>query len=200
MSSRASRKPIGNFFIKRALQIRLIVNIVIAALISTLVTSGSLILVYYIKYQTVIVYQLDKLTQELSREHLLFLILPTLLISSVVNILLSFGVGLYASRKYAVPIYKLEQWSNLLLQGKFSAVLKFREREEMKDLSDNCNDLSNTIRSKLLAIQQQVKKLKSTIPESPEVKEIENSLSYFELESSPIEVTTTFYSIPKEKN
>ena len=67
MESRVSRKPIGNFFIKKALQIRLINRIVISALIATLVTSGSLILVYFVKYQTIIVYQLDKLTQELSR-------------------------------------------------------------------------------------------------------------------------------------
>ncbi|HEX2955474.1 MAG TPA: hypothetical protein VHO70_01510, partial [Chitinispirillaceae bacterium] len=103
MESKVSRKPIGNFFIKKALQIRLIMKIVTSALIATVVTSGSLILIYFIKYQTIIVYQLDKLTQELSREHLIFLILPTLLFSAIVNILISFGVGLYASRKYAVP-------------------------------------------------------------------------------------------------
>ena len=47
------------------------------------------------KYKTVIVYQLDKISQELSREHIVYLILPTLLISSIVSILVSVGVGLW---------------------------------------------------------------------------------------------------------
>jgi methyl-accepting chemotaxis protein len=197
MESRVSRKPIGNFFIKKALQIRLIIKIVISALIATVVTSGSLILIYFLKYQTIIVYQLDKLTQELSREHLIFLILPTLLFSAIVNILISFGVGLYSSRKYAVPIYKLEQWCNLLLQGKFSAVLRFREKEEMKDLSDKFNDLSGGIRSNLLLIQSELDKIKKDMPEiASHTKQIDTVLARYELESMPIEVTTTFYRIP----
>jgi methyl-accepting chemotaxis protein len=197
MESKVSRKPIGNFFIKKALQIRLIIKIVIAALIATVVTSGSLIVVYFIKYQTIIVYQLDKLTQELSREHLIFLILPTLLFSAVVNLLISFGVGMYASRKYAVPIYKLEQWCNLLLQGKFSAILRFREKEEMKDLSDKFNDLSGSIRSKLLLIKTEMDKIKKEMPDiSSRTKEVDKIIATFELESMPIEVTTTFYRIP----
>ncbi len=197
MESKVSRKPIGNFFIKRALQIRLIMKIVTSSLIATVVTSGSLILVYFIKYQTIIVYQLDKLSQELSREHLIFVILPTLLFSAIVNILISFGVGLYASRKYAVPIYKLEQWCNLLLQGKFAAILRFREKEEMKELSDKFNDLSGGIRSKLLLVQSEIEKIKREIPEAAaHTKEIDTLLASFELESMPIEVTTTFYRIP----
>ncbi|MBN1601501.1 MAG: methyl-accepting chemotaxis protein [Chitinispirillaceae bacterium] len=197
MESRVSRKPIGNFFIKKALQIRLINRIVTSALIATIVTSGSLILVYFIKYQTIIVYQLDKLSQELSREHLIYLILPTLLFSAIVNLLISFGVGLYASRKYAVPIYKLEQWCNLLIQGKFSAVLRFREKEEMKDLSDKFNELSGGIRSKLLLIQTELEKIKKEMPEiASRTNQIDSALSSFELESMPIEVTTTFYRIP----
>jgi methyl-accepting chemotaxis protein len=197
MESKVSRKPIGNFFIKRALQIRLIMKIVTSALIATVVTSGSLILVYFIKYQTIIVYQLDKLTQELSREHLIFVILPTLLFSAMVNILISFGVGLYASRKYAVPIYKLEQWCNLLLQGKFAAILRFREKEEMKELSDKFNELSGGIRSKLLLVQTEIEKIKKEFPEAAaHTKEIDTVLATFELESMPIEVTTTFYRIP----
>jgi methyl-accepting chemotaxis protein len=189
------RRPIGNFFIKPALQIRLILKIVFAVLISTLVSSGSLILVYYLKYDTVIVYQLDKVTQELSREHIIFLILPTLVISAVVSILVALGVGFYASRKYAVPIYKLEKWANLLGQGKLTAALRFREKEEMKDLSDKCNTVTDGIRGKFLSIRKKVDFIKQTVEESTLVKEIETILDGMELEANPIEVTTTFYSL-----
>lgn len=203
MAEQINRKPIGNFFIKKSLQIRLILKIVLAALSSTILSSGTLILVYYLKYKTVIVYQLDKVTQELSREHIVYLILPTLLISSIVSILVSLGVGLYASRKYAVPVYKLEQWASLLRMGKMSALLRFREKEEMAELSTTCNKLSSEMRERFAKIRIQSELLKQSSPSSPIAEEIEKILSGLELETVPIEVSTTFYSVTaenKEKN
>jgi nitrogen fixation/metabolism regulation signal transduction histidine kinase len=194
MSQQINRKPIGNFFIKKSLQLRLILKIVLASLISTILSSGTLILVYYLKYKTVIVYQLDKISQELSREHIVYLILPTLLISSVVSILVSVGVGLYASRKYAVPVYKLEQWASLLRMGKMSALLRFREKEEMAELSNACNQLSSEMRERFIKIRTQSELLKQSAPSSPIAEEIEKVLSGLELETVPIEVSTTFYS------
>lgn len=195
MAEKINRKPISNFFIKRSLQMRLITKIVVAALTSTILSSGTLILVYFLKYKTVIVYQLDKFTQELSREHIVYLILPTLLISSIVSILVSFGVGLYASRKYAVPVYKLEKWVSLLRIGKMSAQLRFREKEEMAELSTTCNLLSSEIREKFVKIRNQMELLKQSSPDSPIALEIEKVLSGLELETVPIEVSTTFYTV-----
>jgi len=190
-----SRKPIGNFFIKKSLQLRLIRKVVLAALISTLVSSGSLLLVYYLKYRTVIVYQLDKISQDLNREHIVFLILPTLLVSAIVSILVSFGIGLYSSRKYAVPIYKLEQWAMLLKNGKMSALLRFREKEEMKELSDRCNQLATMFRDRFLEIKHLSDKLKdheATASVSADLKKI---LKNLDLDKSPIEVTTGYYAV-----
>jgi methyl-accepting chemotaxis protein len=198
MPSKASRKPIGNFFIKKSLQIRLIRNIVIAALLSTVVSYASLILVYYLKYQTVIVYQLDKLTQELNREHIIFLILPTLLVSAVVSLLVSFGIGLYSSRKYAVPIYKLEQWAALLCNGKMSATLRFREKEEMKELSDTCNRLSVELRERFTNLHKLANRLKEQEPESAVAADIEKSLVDIDLGSETIEVTTGIYKVAQK--
>lgn len=199
MPEKVNRKPIGNFFIKKSLQLRLIFKIVLAALTSTLVTSGCLILVYYLKYKTVVVYQLDKLSQELTREHIVFLILPTVLISSLVSLLFSFGVGLYASRKYAVPIYKLEQWAALLRQGKLTARLSFREKEEMKELSDECNQLAMGIRDRFIEVRRQTELLKQTVASSEISVELEKILSSLELEAVPIEVNTTFCTVSRQK-
>jgi nitrogen fixation/metabolism regulation signal transduction histidine kinase len=199
MTSKVHRKPIGNFFIKKSLQIRLIKKIVIAALISTLVSTGSLILVYYLKYQTVIVYQLDKLTQELNREHIVFLILPTLLVSALVSVFVSFGIGLYSSRKYAVPIYKLEQWATLLRSGKLNALLRFREKEEMKELSDKCNQLATEFRQRFQEIKKQADELKENEATTAAAANLENILLNLDLTMDPIEVNTGFYTVAKEQ-
>ncbi len=197
MSTKAIRKPIGNFFIKKSLQIRLIKKIVIASLLSTVVSYASLILVYYLKYQTVIVYQLDKLSQELNREHIIFLILPTLLVSAVVSLLVSFGIGLYSSRKYAVPIYKLEQWAALLRNGKMSAMLRFREKEEMKELSTTCNQLAVELRERFLELHQLANRLKEQ--QSPAAAEVEKALKDIDLGSETIEITTGIYKVAPDR-
>lgn len=202
-NTKKARRPIGNFFIKKALQVRLIIKIVVAALLSTVLSSVSLILVYYVKYKTVIVYQLDKLTQELNREHIIFLILPTLLVSAAVSVIVAFGIGLYASRKYAVPIYKLEQWASLLKSGKLGAMLRFREKEEMKELSDKCNQLSKEIMDRFLQIKNLSKTLKENDSTVSIANSIEKALEGLDLEPNLIEVTTGFYSVPnlnKEDN
>lgn len=195
MSKNASRKPIGNFFIKKSLQTRLIRKIVLSALLSTIVSYASLMLVYYLKYQTVIVYQLDKLTQELNREHIIFLILPTLLVSAIVSLLVSFGIGMYSSRKYAVPIYKLEQWAALLCNGKLSAVLRFREKEEMKELSDNCNRLATELRKRFLDLHALADRLKAQDSSSDIAADLEKSLANIDLGNETIEITTGIYKV-----
>lgn len=187
------RRPIAHFFVKKALQLRLIVHIVAAVILTTLVSLGCVALVYFIKYKTVIVYQLDKVTQDLSREHIIYLILPTLLVSALVNVVLAVAIGFYASRKYAIPIYKLEQWCSLLLHGKMGAMLHFREKEEMRELSTKCNELTNFFRTRFQTIKQQVGELRQSHGDSAPVKKIEDALHALDLSTEPIDVNTSFY-------
>jgi methyl-accepting chemotaxis protein len=184
------RRYVGNFFIKRSLQIRLIIKIVVAAILATIICSCTLLLVYYLKYNSVLLYQMDQLTN-LTKENIIFIILPSLLISSFVNFIVAVCLGLYASRKYAVPIYKLEQWAKMIRQGKINAKIQFREREEMKELSDDCNNLTSDLREKFVTIKKQTLLLKDKINGSPEIDAIEKTLSSLQLEAETIEIHTS---------
>jgi methyl-accepting chemotaxis protein len=184
------RKPIRHFFIKKTLQ--MIIHIVAAVLVTTLLSLGTLTLVYFLKYKTTIMYQLDQVSQELTHQNILSLLLPSLLFSAIVNILVAAGIGFYASRKYAIPVYKLEQWCSLLLQGKMTALLQFREKEELKDLSDKCNEVSGLILGRLQAIKQQIPELKKASPGSPAVAQIEKSFDGLDLTTGAIEVDTSY--------
>jgi methyl-accepting chemotaxis protein len=195
----AERKPVAHFFVKKSLQIRLIVHIVAAVILTTLVSLGSLTLVYFLKYKTVIMYQLDQETQNLTHQSIISLILPSLLFSAIVNIALAIGIGFYASRKYAIPIYKLEQWVSLILQGKITALLQFREKEELKELSFKCNEMAHFFHTRLLAIRQQVTELKRAHIDSPAVAQIEKALDGLDLNTEPIEVNTSYYKLALDK-
>ena len=184
----------GNFFIKKALQVRLIVKIVIAAIFATFISSGSLLLVYYLKYKSVLLYQMDQMTN-LSRENIVFIILPSLLMSALVNFLMALCIGLYASRKYAVPIYKLEHWARLLKEGKITAKIGFREKEEMKELSDYCNELSSDLLKKLVELKKQTELMGGVEKNLDALKKMREILATFELDADTIEIHTTHYKL-----
>jgi nitrate/nitrite-specific signal transduction histidine kinase len=188
------RQHVGTFFIKRSLQMRLIVKIVVAAILATFVCSCTLLLVYYFKYDSVLLYQMDKLAN-LTKENIIFIILPSLLISSLVNFVLAVGLGMYASRKYAVPIYKLEQWAGLVRQGKINAQIQFREQHELKELSECCNSLTRELKEKFVVIQQQTELLKERFKDSAELQKIEDVLSTLQIHDEPIKINTTMMRI-----
>ncbi len=145
-----------------------------------------------------VVYQLDRMSQDLSRENILNIILPALVISAIVSIILALGIGLYSSRKYAVPIYKLEQWLSLLMKGKVGATLQFREKEEMKDLSDKCNRLGSELHSIFQKVNDSVETLKRNNTSPEIIQNFENILSRIDLDADPIEVSTTYCKIIRD--
>jgi hypothetical protein len=202
MKNQASRKPVGNFFIKKPLQMRLILKIVISVIIATFICSGTLLLVYYLTYKSVLLYQMDRMAN-LTKENIISIILPSLLISAIVNFILAVGIGLYASRKYAVPVYKLENWAKLLTDGKITAKIQFREKGEMKELTDFCNRLSEDLLKKLLDFKKLSETLEVTEKNEAALTKMKKILGTFELEASTIEIHTTCYTIsptaPPEK-
>jgi sensor histidine kinase YesM len=192
------RQYVGTFFLKPSLQIRLIVKIVVAAILATIICSCTLLLVYYLKYDSVLLYQMDRLAN-LTKENIIFIILPTLLISSLLNFVLAVCLGLYASRKYAVPIYKLEQWAGMIRSGKINARIQFREHQELKELSDDCNTLTKELMEKLVTIKNQTLLLKDKVKDSDEIRKIEDVLHTMELDTEPINIHTTTLRIDRIK-
>jgi len=193
MKNTATRRPIGNFFVKKSLQLRLIFNIVGVVMLTTVVSCFSVLAVYYMKYKVVVVYSLDKTTLNLTSQNILYILLPVLLVSALLNFLLALGIGFYASRKYAIPIFKLEQWASLLLQGKLTAVLHFREKEEMIELTSKCNHLTNFFLQHFLTIKRQVEAIKRDHKDSPAILQIEKSLDGLDLHTEEIAVNTGYY-------
>jgi len=177
----AARKPVGNFFVKKSLQLRLIFNVLAVSIVSSIVSAGTLLLVYRYKYETTVIYMFNEFNNVLQKESIVWLILPTLIISSLVGLALAFGIGLYASRKYAVPVFKIEQWVSQILNGKVTAALRFREKEEMKDLSAKCNELGAMFRETMAGIQKDVKALQDAGVKNPELAAIAERLGKFEL-------------------
>lgn len=197
MVGKFKRHPIGNFFIMKGLQVRLIKKIVFSAIISTVVGLSTLILIYYLKFDNTAFYPVsfDSAASIGERENILAIILPSVILSAFINILIAIAIGLYASRKYAVPIFKLEKWADLLKEGHISAKLFFREKEEMKELSSKCNSLGDYLKDKFQAIQNSTEVLlkEESLKENPNLKEIAQILDSLSLVDDHIEVDTSVF-------
>jgi hypothetical protein len=87
----------------------------------------------------------------------------------------------------------------MIRQGKISAKIQFREREEMKELSDDCNNLTSDLREKFVMIKKQTMLLKDKTKDSEEIRKIEDVLSTLQLEAETIEIHTSTLRVVGEK-
>ena len=176
-----NRKPLGNFLIKKDLQIRLITKIVVSVLISTIVTAAALMIVYIMKYQNIPIYEVSNMA-DLDKVSIHYILLPPLIVSVCVNIIIGIAVGFYASRKYAIPVYRLEKWAEQIDQGLLTSKMQFREKEEMKELCRDCNNLAEGIRQKFIFIDENIRELEKKSRPPIAVKNIRTVLSGMKLE------------------
>lgn len=142
------RHPIKNFFIKKDLQLNYIKRIIIMVILTAVLTIMILAGVYYYKFGSGYFYYISgDLLGDLERQSIIYTILPSLVLAEIISVMLGIIIGLFSSRKFAVPIYKIESWLLEMLKGNFSARITFREKEEFKTLALNCNAFSLELES-----------------------------------------------------
>jgi methyl-accepting chemotaxis protein len=144
MTQRNVRQPFRHFFIKKALQFKIIAEIVFVVLLTAVLTTCTLTILYNNKAKNGTFYYMSNDSREdLQLRGILGLILPSVLGAQAFSILIGLGIGLFSSRKMAVPIYKFEKWVSQLKTGNLNTRISFRETEEMKDLTRQCNALAD---------------------------------------------------------
>ena len=166
------RKPLGNFLIMRSLQLRIILNIVLAMVAMLVVTLLVLGYLYNVKSQSgSFFYMSNDTKQDLELTSILGVILPALISAQIVSFLIAVMVGLFSSRKVAVPIYKIEKWANQLKNGNLNTNLFFREKEEMKGLMLECNGVTSIYSTIFNEIDASVKEIEKNTLNSPKASE-----------------------------
>ena len=199
MHNKHGRKPISNFFIKKKLQMRMMKKIIFAVIVATLVCVATLLITYLVKYKSAVFYRVtfDMDASIGNRENIISIILPSLIISGIVNIGIGILIGLYASRKYALPIFKLEQWVELLQDGCMTVKLNFREKAEMQELCDECNNLSESLRKKFDTIQTNLLELEKDNQDSEALQKIQKVLDTMVLRAEPFKIQTNYIMASK---
>lgn len=153
MTENNFRHPLRNFFIKRSVQIKIMMQIILTTLIAGIITLSILIFIYNSKSQAGSFYYMSNdVMQDLELKNILGIILTPIITVEFVAILVSFVIGLFSSRKVAVPLYKIEKWVADLSKGKLNTELTFREEDHLTDLSEKCNAATEFYRKSLTRI------------------------------------------------
>ncbi|NLL11986.1 MAG: hypothetical protein GX267_01140 [Fibrobacter sp.] len=153
MTEKNFRHPLRNFFIKRTVQIKIVMQIILTTLIAGAITLSILILIYNSKaHAGSFYYMSNDVMQDLELKNILGIILTPIITVEFVAILVSFVIGLFSSRKVAVPIYKIEKWAADLSKGKLNTELSFREEDHLTDFSEKCNAATEFYRKNLTKI------------------------------------------------
>jgi methyl-accepting chemotaxis protein len=168
MAERNIRRPLGNFFIKRSVQLSIIARILVVVLLTSLVTTVVLALIYKLKSQGGMYYYMGGDIDPMELHGILGLILPALVTAQLASLAIALGIGLFSSRKVAVPLYKLEKWAAQLKNGKLNTHLAFRETEEMKDLTIQCNAVADTYKHLFQNIDESLRTIEAS-PDKPDV-------------------------------
>jgi methyl-accepting chemotaxis protein len=162
------RRPLKNFFIKRSVQLAIIARILLVVLLTSLATTVILALIYKLKSHGGTYYYMGTDIDPMELHGILGLILPALISAQLATLAIALGIGLFSSRKVAVPLYKLEKWASQVKNGRLNTHLAFRETEEMKDLTVQCNAVTDTYRQVFLTIDRSLQ----TIETHPHEKEV----------------------------
>lgn len=153
MTDKNFRHPLRNFFIKKSIQFKIVMQIIMTALIAGIITLGILVFIYNSKSQAGSFYYMSNdVMQDLELKNILGIILTPILTVEFVAIFISFVIGLISSRKIAVPLYKIEKWADDLSNGKLNVELAFREEDRLSDLTDRCNAATKFYRNALTNI------------------------------------------------
>ena len=184
MTEQENRRSVSNFFIKGPLQAKIIIQIVGVVLLTSLLTLGALALAYNIKSPHGHFYITNDIMHEFKLTNMLGLILPSLIAAQAVSILIGLAIGLFSSRKVAVPVYKFEKWVHQMSHGNLNIRLSFREDEEMRDLTIQCNSLVEYYRQIFNEIDQASLKIESELNTpgivAEQIKRIRHSLGRIE--------------------
>ncbi len=167
MTEKNVRRPFSNFFVKKSIQFGIIGKILFVVFLSTVLTTILLAVAYNAKSQGGSFYYMsNNIMEDLKLQSILGIILPALISAQLVSLVIGFAIGCFSSRKVAVPIYKIEKWATQLRNGKLNTHLAFREGEEMKELTIQCNAVADKFKRMCNDISDSVERMQH-VPDKP---------------------------------
>lgn len=149
------RKPFGNFVFEPKVQWPQIVRNGLLALFTSLGTGGTILWIYHREFGDASIYVMDRNSVFFPLDHsgLLAVLAPAIAGPAIAGLLLGWLLTLGASRRIALPIYKVNQWAGKVSTGDLHARLGFRPGDGLESLAESCNSVVDTVRAGYLELE-----------------------------------------------
>ncbi len=157
MTSKKSRRK--SYLIDRKFQLSFILKFLSILVIFVLLTGFSIIMIYYIKYQSgksffdnylVIVRE----GEAIEITNMFDVIAPVMIISSLIIVFFTSIYGLFYSHKIAVPIYRVKRTLESMCRGILNFNVKLRKKDKFQYLEEHLNKIINIFNHEIVTLKK----------------------------------------------
>ena len=143
-----ARKPVKNFIFHPKIQVPQLISSMLLAASTALGTGIAILFVYHREFGESAIYIMDRDSTlfPLDRQGLLQLLLPAVGGTAFAGMLLGWILSLGASRRIALPIYKIQHWAHRISEGDLLARVVFRKADKLDELANACNTALDHVR------------------------------------------------------
>jgi len=149
------RKPVRNFIFHPKVQWPQIVRNMLLAAFTAVGTGIAIMYLYNREFGESSIYVMDRSSAlyPLDRRGLLDLLLPAVGATTLMGMLLGWLMAFGASRRIALPVYKVTLWARRISEGDLHVRMGFRKADNLEELSDACNAALDTVHDGLQELQ-----------------------------------------------
>jgi methyl-accepting chemotaxis protein len=143
-----------HYFIKKDYQAKFILKFCLLVLLGCLL---SMAILFFLSNET--------LTSTFENSRLLvrktgFAILPSIILTNLITLVIigfaTIGVVLFISHKIAGPIFRFEKELKLIGQGDLTIRISLRKHDQLKDLSNSLNTMTESLDRKLAGVLKEI--------------------------------------------
>lgn len=135
------RKPVRNFIFHPKIQGPQILRNMLLAAFTALGTGVAIMFLYHREFGESSIYVMDRSSAlyPLDRRGLLDLLLPAVGATTLMGMLLGWLMAFGASRRIALPVFKVSMWARRISEGDLHVRMGFRKNDNLEELAEVCN-------------------------------------------------------------
>lgn len=135
------RKPLRNFIFHPKIQGPQILRNVLLAAFTAVGTGVAIMFLYHREFGESSIYVMDRSSAlyPLDRRGLLDLLLPAVGATTLMGMFLGWLMAFGASRRIALPVFKVSLWARRISEGDLHVRMGFRKNDGLDELAEACN-------------------------------------------------------------
>lgn len=150
-----ARKPVRNFIFHPKIQWPQILRNMLLAAFTAIGTGIAIMYLYHREFGESSIYVMDRSSAlyPLDRRGLLDLLLPAVAATTLMGMLLGWLMAFGASRRIALPVFKVSLWARRISEGDLHVRMGFRKPDNLDELAEACNSALDSVRDGFVDIQ-----------------------------------------------